>query len=114
MAVWTRYKQQSTGLCKTYLSHLDPFSGKEKRGRFNHPARKANGNPLHITLVFKFSLHSAPRNHVSYQGIDVFHLHGPAVENIPAQHNEEEEKAQQHVAHVAEDIIEGTVGEKKV
>lgn len=59
-------------------------------------------------------LHSAPGSHASYQGVDILHLHGPAVEDVPAQHDEEEEKAQHHVAHVAEDVVEGTAGKKKV
>lgn len=97
------------------MSHLHPFSGEEKTGRFDPLARKANGNPLCITLAFKFflsfpPLNSAPCNQVSYQGIDVFHFHGPTVENVSAQDNKEEEKAQQHVAHIAEDVVEGTAG----
>jgi len=55
-----------------------------------------------------------PCNQVSYQGIDIFHFHGPTVENVSAQDNKEEEKAQQHVAHVAEDVVEGTAGGRKV
>lgn len=56
----------------------------------------------------------APHNHVPYQGIDIFHLHGPTVEDVSAQHNEEEEETQQRVAHIAEDVVEGTAGKNEV
>jgi len=36
------------------------------------------------------------------------------VENVSAQHNEEKEKAQQHVAHIAKDVVEGTARKKRV
>lgn len=71
-----------------------------------------------ITLVFKFSLPFSTQPQATilptYQGIDIFYLHGPTVENVSAQHNEEEKKTQQHVAHIAEDVVEGTAGKKKV
>lgn len=75
-----------------------------------------SGNPLCITLVFEFTPCSLPPLSPSapYQGVDILHLHGPTVEDVPAQHDEEEEKAQHHVAHVAEDVVEGTAGKKKV
>lgn len=36
------------------------------------------------------------------------------MEDVSAQHNEEEEETQQRVAHIAEDVVEGTAGKKKV
>lgn len=117
-ATQTHCEQQSGGVCRN-TSHLHPFSGKEKeedsilqQGRLTENHHPCSG--CQIRPAFPSSLHVAPHNHVPYQGIDIFHLHGPTVEDVSAQHNEEEEETQQRVAHIAEDVVESTAGKKKV
>lgn len=108
--------QQSTGVCKNIsVPPTSSFGGGVGKRKIQSSVKEGKWKPtvyhsgFQILLVFP-SLHSAPCNHVSYQGIDIFHFHGPTVENVSAQDNKEEEKAQQHVAHIAEDVVESTAG----
>lgn len=117
-ATQTHCERQSGGVCRN-TSHLHSFSGKEKeedsilqQGRQTENHCACSGCQIHP--AFPSSLHVAPCNHAPYQGIDIFHLHGPTMEDVSAQHNEEEEETQQRVAHIAEDVVEGTAGKKKV
>lgn len=80
------------GGCRN-TSHLHSFSGKEKekdsilqQGRQTENHCACSGCQIHP--AFPSSLHVAPCNHAPYQGIDIFHLHGPTMEDVSAQHNE--------------------------
>lgn len=91
-ATQTHCEQQSGGVCRN-TSHLHSFSGKEKeedsilqQGRQTENHCACSGCQIHP--AFPSSLHVAPCNHAPYQGIDIFHLHGPTMEDVSAQHNE--------------------------
>lgn len=46
----------------------------------------------------------------SYQGACVIAHERPVVVDLPLQDDEQEEQAQQHVAQVADDVVEGAAG----
>lgn len=45
-----------------------------------------------------------------HHGEDVLGFQGSSMENIPVQDYQQEEEAQEHVAQVTEDVVEGTKG----
>lgn len=49
----------------------------------------------------------------SYHGKDVLGLEGSSVENVPAQDYQQEEEAQEHMAEVTENVVEGTKGRRE-
>lgn len=49
-----------------------------------------------------------------HHGKDVFRFQGFSMEEVPTQHYQQEEEAQEHVAQVTEDVIEGTVERSEI